>query len=99
MTGSLSLRQCVVLPLLVLILSACSAAEQKRFEYRNSQAIEPLQLPDGLQAPRSEAMLQLPRVNSEAVEVDVRPPVNLPEELLLKPETPKRIDSVDDDSD
>ncbi len=70
----------------------CSVAEEKRQLYRQSQIIEPLKIPAGLQQPRGDNMLSVPQVVASEP-IDVSPPVNLPEELLP---TPKNIDQDED---
>ncbi len=81
-----------VLVSVVLLSLGCSVAEEKRQLYRQSQIIEPLKIPAGLQQPQGEDMLSVPQVvGSEPV--DVTPPVNLPE--ALSP-TAKTIDQDED---
>lgn len=70
-----------VLVSVVLLSLGCSVAEEKRQLYRQSQIIEPLKIPAGLQQPQGEDMLAVPQV-AASEPVDVTPPVNLPEDLL-----------------
>ncbi len=79
----------IALSSIAFALIACSGSEEKRLEYRQSQSVGTLEIPAGLSAPSSDAMLVLPPVNPEMVEVDPKPPVNLPEELLVQPEKVK----------
>ena len=77
----------IILVVVTVLMLACSGVEEKRGQYRQSQTIEPLKIPPGLQAPTSDAALQLPQVkNDAAVGVDAKPPVNLPEDALVEPE-------------
>ena len=87
------LNQLALAILVAMPLSACSGVEQKRLEYRQSQSTAPLKMPVGLQVPQSKDALPLHQVNPDAVEVDTKPPVNLPQELQI---TPKRPDSNTD---
>ncbi len=81
-----------VLVSVVLSSLGCGVAEEKRQLYRQSQIIEPLQIPAGLQQPQGRDMLPVPEVVT-LEPVDVTPPVNLPEELLP---TAKTIDQDED---
>lgn len=74
-----------VLILVALSALGCSVAEEKRQLYRQSQIIEPLKIPVGMQQPQGEDMLAVPQV-VVSEPVDVTPPVNLPEELLPTPQ-------------
>lgn len=74
-----------VLVLVVLSSLGCSVAEEKRQLYRQSQIIEPLKIPAGMQQPQGEDMLAVPQV-VVSEPVDVTPPVNLPDELLSPPQ-------------
>ena len=82
------LNQSALVILVAMALSACSGVEQKRLEYRQSQSTAPLEMPAGLQAPQSKDALPLHPVNPSAVEVDTKPPVNLPQELQVTPKRP-----------
>jgi len=70
-----------VLVSVALLSLGCSVAEEKRQLYRQSQIIEPLKIPAGLQQPQGRGLLPVPEVVASEP-VDVTPPVNLPEELL-----------------
>lgn len=97
--GKSSALRSAALSAVLVGLAACSAVEQKRLEYRQSQSIPALEVPAGLQAPRGEAALPLPEVNAAAVAVDVSPPVNLPEALLTGPEEAPSAAASDDSND
>ena len=74
-----------VLLSVALLSLGCSVAEEKRQLYRQSQIVEPLKIPAGLQQPQGKDMLPVFQV--EVLEpLDITPPVNLPEELLATPQ-------------
>lgn len=83
----------VALSTLAFTLMACSGLDEKRLEYRQGQSIGALEIPAGLEAPHSDSMLNLPPVSSDMVEVDPKPPVNLPAELLVQPEDSEEVTS------
>jgi len=84
-----------VLVSVALLSLGCSVAEEKRQLYRQSQIIEPLKIPAGLQRPQGGDVLAVPEVVASEP-VDVTPPVSLPEDLLP---TAKNIDQDEDQAD
>ncbi len=92
MINPLRLNPLALVSVIVFALSACSGVQEKRLEYRQSQSILPLQVPVDLQVPQSREMLPLHPVNPETVEVDVKPPINLPPELLGAAKSSKKTD-------
>jgi len=86
----------IVLVSVALLSLGCSVAEEKRQLYRQSQIIEPLKIPAGLQQPQSRDMLPVPQV-VDSEPVDISPPVNLPEELLAVPQNGSQEDEEQDE--